>query len=276
MLLNQYVQGIVDELTEGRHSLLSETARQLQLQICSPLSKPDLDFPLAAQTATSLNLAPRATIALQLLLQIRSQKIDMGALINKPEELFLSEEEWAGKGLRAKRKVTTYETRARKRPKHEESSREMKFTENSIMHINGGKTTSQSSLDSVKNASHPEMEGPEELAEVLDYVADLITELNRRMKGTGDKFPLLMGFSATSGGTSDKSLTTGEDAAMRNLRLNLLALAKRAPLDTITHLPLELIPEHIRPCIPTLDASDPPSVAVTPARVPIAWMVSTS
>jgi len=123
------------------------------------------------------------------------------------------------------------------------------------------------------------MEGPEELAEVLDYVADLITELNRRMKGTGDKFPLLMGLSATSGGTSDKSLTTGEDTALRNLRLNLLALAKRAPLDTIAHLPLELIPEHIRPCIPTLDAlnaSDPPSVAVTPARVPIAWMTSTS
>jgi len=237
-----------------------------------------LDFPLAAQTATSLNLAPRATIALQLLLQIRSQKIDMGALINKPEELFLSEEEWAGKGLRAKRKVTTHETRARK---HEESSREMKFTENSIVHINGGKTTSQSSLDSVKNASHPldEMEGPEELAEVLDYVADLITELNRRMKDTGDKSPLLMGLSATSGGTSDKNLTTGEDAAMRNIRLNLLALAKRAPLDTIAHLPLELIPEHIRPCIPTLDASNasgPPPVAVTPARVPTAWMASIS
>jgi len=282
MLLNQYIQGIVDELTEGRHSLLSETARQLQFQTCSPLSKPDLNFPLAVQTATSLNLAPRATIALQALLQIKSQKIDMGALINKPEELFLSEEEWAGKGLREKRKVTTHETHARKRPKHEESSREMESAQNSIMHINGGKTTSQSSLDSVTNASHPEMEGPEELAEVLDYVADLITELNRHMKDTGDKSPLLMGLSATSGGTSDKSLTTGEDATMRNLRLNLLALAKRAPLDTIAHLPLELIPEHIRPCIPTLDASNAsgsPSVAVTtatPARVPTAAMASTS
>jgi len=277
MLLNRYVQGIVDELTEGRHSLLSETARQLQFQIRSPLAKPDSDFPLALQTAKSLNLAPRATIALQALLQIRSQKIDIGALINKPDELFLSEEEWAGKGLRGKRKVTMHETHARKRPKHEESSREMEFAENSIMHMNGGKTISQSSLDSVSNASHPEMESPEELAEVLDYAADLITQLDRRMKDMGDKSPLLMGLSATSGGTSDKSLTIGEDAAMRNLRLNLLALAKRAPLDTIAHLPLELVPEHIRPCIPTLDASNtsgPPSADVTPTRVLLAAMAS--
>jgi len=279
MLLNQYVQGIVDELTKSRHSLLSETARQLQFQIHSPLAKPDSDFPLAVQTATSLHLAPRATIALQALLQIRSQKIDMGALINEPEELFLSEEEWAGKSLRGKRKVIMHETHARKRPKHTESGREMEFTEDSVPHINGGKTITQSSLGSVSSTPHPEMEGPEELAEVLDYVADLIIELNRRMRDMGDKSSLLMGTSATSGGTSEKSLTTGEDAAMRNLRLNLLALAKRAPLDTIAHLPLELVPEHIRPCIPTLDASNtsgPPSIAVTPARVPTAGMVSTS
>ena len=264
----------MDELTEGRHSLLSETARQLQRQLelrtHSPLVEPDPDFPLAAQTATSLNLAPTATTALQALLEIRSQKIDMGALINKPEELFLSEEEWAGKGLREKRKVMMHEALARKRPKNEDSdSRALEFDEDSSMQIDGDKMTDHSSLDNATSASNPEAESPEELAEVLDYVADLITELNRRMKDTEDKSPLLMELSAS--GTNDTNLTLGEDAAMRNLRLNLLALAKRAPLDTIARLPLELVPEHIRPCISTLDTSiapspsGPPAVAVTPA-----------
>jgi len=194
----------------------------------------------------------------------------MGALINKPEELFLSEEEWAGKGLREKRKVMMHEALARKRPKNEDSdSRALEFAEDSSMQIDGDKMTDHSSLDNATSASNPEAESPEELAEVLDYVADLITELNRRMKDTEDKSPLLMELSGSR--TSDTNLTLGEDAAMRNLRLNLLALAKRAPLDTIARLPLELVPEHIRPCISTLDTSiapspsGPPAVAVTPA-----------
>jgi len=194
----------------------------------------------------------------------------MGALINKPEELFLSEEEWAGKGLREKRKVMMHEALARKRPKNEDSdSRALEFAEDSSMQIDGDKMTDHSSLDNATSASNPEAESPEELAEVLDYVADLITELNRRMKDTEDKSPLLMELSAS--GTNDTNLTLGEDPAMRNLRLNLLALAKRAPLDTIARLPLELVPEHIRPCISTLDTSiapspsGPPAVAVTPA-----------
>jgi len=201
----------------------------------------------------------------------------MGALINKPEELFLSEEEWAGKGLREKRKVMMHEALARKRPKNEDSdSRVLEFDEDSSMQVDGDKMTDHSSLDNATSASNPEAESPEELAEVLDYVADLITELNRRMKDTEDKSPLLMELSA-----SDTNLTLGEDAAMRNLRLNLLALAKRAPLDTIARLPLELVPEHIRPCISTLDTSiapspsGPPAVAVTPAYVPSAGTTST-
>jgi len=43
-----------------------------------------------------------------------------------------------------------------------------------------------------------------------------------------------------------------EDARLRELRLNLLALAKRAPLDKIQRLPAELVPEHIRHFVPTV------------------------
>ncbi|KAJ7054923.1 hypothetical protein C8F01DRAFT_1063417 [Mycena amicta] len=46
----------------------------------------------------------------------------------------------------------------------------------------------------------------------------------------------------------------GESKTLRNLRLNLLALVRRAPVDTIAMLPPELVREDLRPFIPTLPA----------------------
>ena len=46
----------------------------------------------------------------------------------------------------------------------------------------------------------------------------------------------------------------GEDPVLKKLRLNLLALAKRAPLDQIMKLPPELVPAHLRHIVPTADA----------------------
>ncbi|CDO72033.1 hypothetical protein BN946_scf184943.g68 [Trametes cinnabarina] len=70
---------------------------------------------------------------------------------------------------------------------------------------------------------------------------------------------------STSEGTpasADKTFTnddrgedgSSEDPAMRKLRLNLLALAKRAPLDQIMKLPPELVPAHLRHIVPTADS----------------------
>jgi len=44
----------------------------------------------------------------------------------------------------------------------------------------------------------------------------------------------------------------GEDPVLRNLRLNLLALAKRAPLRYDRSITKGLVPEHIRHFVPTL------------------------
>ncbi|KAG8215648.1 hypothetical protein J3R82DRAFT_7519 [Butyriboletus roseoflavus] len=44
---------------------------------------------------------------------------------------------------------------------------------------------------------------------------------------------------------------TEEDPLVRRLRMNLLALAKRAPLDRIAKLPVQLVPEDIRGIVPT-------------------------
>lgn len=283
MSLSGYVQSIVDQLTEGRHSILRETAEQLYLQSHDPLGQPDAKSPLAIQTATSLHLAPSATIALQALLQIRLQKIDMSALINLPEELFLSEDEWAGKGLKEKRKAMREKADelARKRVKTAvEDTDAMEVEEDSDMEAD----TNGTSQSKATNPPVIEMEGPEELAEVLDYVAGLIAELNRRVSDTGCSASTREGTGVkpdpstnTPTNGTNGTTTAEEDSILRNLRLNLLALAKRAPLDTIARLPLELVPEHIRHYIPTLDTSTvvtassssaPSTTAVTPVYVP--------
>ncbi|KAG7448622.1 uncharacterized protein BT62DRAFT_946189 [Guyanagaster necrorhizus] len=101
-----------------------------------------------------------------------SEKIDMEALIRRPEELFESEEAWQGKMFVKREQV---------------------------------------------------LETSKELGVVLEYVAGKLKDL------------------AAVGGER-----TDDDEEMKNLRMNLLALAKRAPLDSIASLPTELIPEHIR------------------------------
>ncbi|KAJ6523304.1 hypothetical protein B0H19DRAFT_652083 [Mycena capillaripes] len=83
--------------------------------------------------------------------------------------------------------------------------------------------------------------GPPEMNVVLDYVADVICRLQAERDGPV-KLEADIGM--------DES--TGESAVVRNLRLNLLALVKRAPLDTIARLPVDLVPEHIRQYVPTL------------------------
>lgn len=119
----------------------------------------------------------------------------------------------------------------------------------------------QADRETCSNNGAFELEGPEELAGVLEYVANLIVVLNQRVSaGSG----ITVGphvVQASSEGHSDAitKLAAPEDPTLRNLRLNLLALAKRAPLDMIARLPLELVPEHIRHYIPMLDSSSAPA-----------------
>ncbi|KXN92485.1 Bromodomain-containing protein 7 [Leucoagaricus sp. SymC.cos] len=280
MSLGVAAQNIVDELTEGRQSLLRETAEKLCLQLNEPSVKLATEYPLSKQIASSLHLNPKAVIALQALLQIRLQKIDMSALINKPEELFLSEEEWAGKSIKEKRKAMTEKAdvvvRKRVRTRTEGETIE---EEDTAMGVDGAGLF-LSSTNPVSNLTNLEMEGPEELAEVLEYVADVLTELNRRVSGAGARLSVKEESSGTElqGGPSAPfkepngiTCLNAEDPILRNLRLNLLALAKRAPLDTIARLPLELVPEHIRHYIPTLDTSVlASSTTSTGAETPVA------
>jgi len=233
---------------------------------------------VASQVAASLHLYPTALVALSALLHIRLHKIDMASLIKAPDELFLSEEEWAGKSLKDRR------------VKHLLENTDTGIADDSdAMEVEEPEQT-WAGVDArlVKErvngqVSGYEPEGPEELNEVLDYVANVIVNLDGKIRSgelngtataadvtskdrpickseTGEEQnckpePELCSTKPTT--STPKTLATGpaEDPVIRNLRLNLLALAKRAPLDTIARLPKDLVPEHIRHFVPTLTSS---------------------
>jgi len=271
MSLAKWVEAnVVDPLTEGRHSLLRETALELARQ--HPRQYPE--GTVASQVAASLHLYPVTLVALSALLHIRLHKIDMASLIKAPDELFLSEEEWVGKNLKEQRKNKLLEEDKEKvdgdsAMEVEEPEQTWVGVDASLIkdHVNG------------RFSTH-DQEGPEELSEVLDYVANIIVKLDQRIR-SGELYGTVKstatsdmqsegyltpksetedapnGKSEISSSTQVKTLvpTSTEDPIIRNLRLNLLALAKRAPLDTIARLPKDLVPEHIRHFVPTLGSS---------------------
>lgn len=85
--------------------------------------------------------------------------------------------------------------------------------------------------------------GPAEMNTVLDYVAGIISRLRAERAGS-----VKVEADADAGVDGE----TGESAVVRDLRLNLLALVKRAPVDTIARLPADLVPEDLRHIVPTL------------------------
>ncbi|KAJ7754107.1 hypothetical protein B0H16DRAFT_1543695 [Mycena metata] len=89
--------------------------------------------------------------------------------------------------------------------------------------------------------------GPAEMNVVLDYVAGVIARLQAE-RDSSELGHIKLEPKAESAAVGDEV----ESAVLRNLRLNLLALVKRAPLDTIARLPVDLVPEHIRQFVPTL------------------------
>ena len=244
MPLAKWVEvNVVDPLTQGRHSLIRETALELaripddavsssKATVSSGLGQsPPLHLSnlptdprvgtIPTQILASLHFFPPLLLALSSLTHIKMQKIDMGSLIKTPNELFVSEEEWFGKGIKERKAKAKGGSGA-------DGNEEDKMSVDEVDNVKEEEDAAE------PQAAEYEVEGPEELSEVLDYVAGVIVELDKRTR-VGVKRDL-----------------ESEDALTRNLRLNLLALAKRAPLDTIARLPMDLVPEHIRHFVPTL------------------------
>lgn len=252
MSLAKWVEvNIVDPLTQGRHSLIRETALELaRLQDGAvSSSKPTLssshgqspplhlsNLPadpragtIHTQILASLHFFPPLLLALSSLAHVKMQKIDMGSLIKTPNELFVSEEEWFGKEIKERKAKVNGQSDAA------EGNQDK-------MSVDAGVGVDILLGPKAAMISKPEyeMEGPEELSEVLDYVAGAIVDLDKRTRANGN------------GVKQHLESAESEDPLTRNLRLNLLALAKRAPLDTLARLPMDLVPEHIRHFVPTL------------------------
>ncbi|KZT05807.1 uncharacterized protein LAESUDRAFT_813318 [Laetiporus sulphureus 93-53] len=94
---------------------------------------------------------------------------------------------------------------------------------------------------------------------ILDRSADAIDEIAGQRGGAGAG-KVESGGASMKGAMEEPAMTMKkesgeeEDPRMRQLRLNLLALAKRAPLDQIAKLPPELVPERLRTVVPTIDS----------------------
>ena len=217
--LAKYVEdSVVDPLTEGRHRLLRETARRL----C--ISSSRLDPAREAQLDYSLKTLPQAARSLVELRKIATQQLDMGALIKCSDELFIADTVWAGKMYA--------EEQRRKHEEEQERALEESSDKNALQYL---QFAIQSHEQAQAGAALPETQ--EMLEHAMEYSANLIVALAQRA-------------------ASEIKLEEeeGEDPTVRDLRLNLLALSKRAPLDKIARLPPELVPESIRHIVPTIDS----------------------
>ena len=239
------IENIVDPLTEGRHSLLRETAIELSRQQDhkGPLLGDPRKGTVASQVLASLHLFPTTLLSLSSLLHIGLQKIDMGSLLKAPHELFMSDGEWAGKDVQERRKQRLAKV---KREDEESSAASLvrKTTEVEEPERSWASLDADLRKGNVNGHADYELGPPEEVNEILDCVADIIMELDKKTRAKKVEAP-------AKDEESDEVQKTVEDPSLRNLRLNLLALVKRAPLDTIAQLPKDLVPAHIRHFVPT-------------------------
>lgn len=249
MPLAQYVEEhIVDPLTDGRHRVLRDTAKRLA-NIPVPAS-PSTD----AQFTHTLHTLPTAARALVELRKLAGQQLDMGVLIREPDELYVADTVWAGRAYA--------EEQRRKR----EAEQERALEGNALQYL---QFAVQSHEQAQAGGAPPETR--EMLEHALNHSADLILELAReRAKGvttaTAVTKPVRSATPGAEGGDvkiedgadqekqpARAQIVSGQDDVMlQDLRMNLLALAKRAPLDKIARLPADLVPEPIRHIVPVI------------------------
>ena len=225
MPLAQYVsETVIDPLTDGRHRLLRETSLRLA----------GLNIPISPATSSqvdrSLHLLPQSARHLVELRQIYTHSLDMAALIHQSDELFKADEEWAGRA---------YIEEQQKKREEEQRRAEAEEASGSAMQYLAFAIKSHEQAQAAGAAAR---ETGDVLRHALEFSADLIVQLaNTRRESDGTKMEV------------DDEESGSEDPLMRKLRLNLLSLAKRAPLDKISRLPSELVPEAIRQYVPTIE-----------------------
>jgi len=180
----------------------------------------------------------RATIAELRQLTSSDSQIDIASLLKAPHELFVAENEWAG---------ASYKTlRVREKERQEAAvagTNAMEFLALAIESHRQAETDSNANSQNAGTIGQPVTPGSaadtrEIVQHALTQGADSLMDLDERLRK--GEVP-----ADTSGGDI-------ENDGMKKARLNLIAIAKRAPIDKIAKLPPELVPPHIRHIVPTL------------------------
>jgi bromodomain-containing protein 7/9 len=288
MPLADYVRTrVIGPLTGGMHELLYQAG--LSLSFGDP--GPSIAASSQAHTFLKDDVSDRVKItesihpALSHLLGVLKQQIDMACLIRRPDEIYESEKAWVGGAGRAARLPGGQTHQERGGLDGDEKEEEDERGEVTLGHeadklpaVNGHPVGDKlhAAEDDPTNAiaeplgSAPDAitaEDPRAVAEpnesqevlqgVLDYVARAILEFDQRIrdgktldvKGGGERHGSAFESNVKSEG--EPTAQDFEDPMLKMIRLNLLALSKRAPLDKIARLPKELVPVHIRQFVPT-------------------------
>lgn len=232
MPLAEWVENhVVDPLTAGRHSLLRQAAQAYS----KPSSPECLSIRMHLDKSTQDTADTGQHLAMLNALTDPEGKIDLVPLLRAPHELFVAETEWAGAFYKA-----------RKEQEREDMENEMakrnaaEFLAYAIESHRKGQLQESNPISPSKPAAVPDT--LEVIEHALNVGADTIVEFSQRLSAT-----------ATDDNKANVTESgNAEDPTLRKLRLNLLAVAKRAPLEMIARLPPELVPPHIRHIVPTL------------------------
>ncbi|KAF9222230.1 hypothetical protein BS17DRAFT_736150 [Gyrodon lividus] len=277
--LARYVEdNLVDAITGGRHSLLRDLIFPMQSHFSPPSPIPG---PAPSLFQIRLEAHPAASRALASLGAFNAQPLDMAALIRTPDELAressLEGGEWDGigvgggaEGLGEERNgaeargvidralewgvgvIEELGRRAREQAAVSGDERGDEREGEEACARDSVKVKSESVEDSGVGVCARRAEAGKE--EPQDTAMDVDPNLSpddpnlcptHTPNATSEPEP-------SAEAHSQPTLAHTEDALTKRLRMNLLALAKRAPLDKIARLPIELVPENIRGIVPTV------------------------
>jgi bromodomain-containing protein 7 len=236
MPLARYVEEtVIDPLTDGRHCLVREASKRL-VDPHTPI-----DVSTASQVDRSLYVLPHSARALVELRKIYTHLLDMAALIREKDELFKADEVWAGRAHLEEQARLREEEQRHAEAEHERALGDGAGSSSAMQYLAFAIKSHEQAQAAVGAL---QTESAETLRHALDFSADLIVQLANRAGAPPEE-------DVKSEGDADGEKT--EDPLVRQLRLNLLSLAKRAPLDKISRLPSDLVPESIRHIVPTME-----------------------
>ncbi|KAH9940042.1 uncharacterized protein BXZ73DRAFT_43030 [Epithele typhae] len=244
-------------------------------------------FDVARQIDLSLHTHPATARALAHFRAVLAGKIDLPSLIRAPDELFCAEDVWAGRAYREKRRKEMDDAFARDPGQNAAAYLQWAIAEHREAEASAGGAEAPAGARGAAGAGADE-------AGMLAYALEVATQEIERLVREGHVRPAADGPAQTEPPSGDAAASTApasdgqqvgadadgdvvmktgaeeaatadgikaqapaaavEDAVLKQLRLNLLALAKRAPLDQIMKLPPELVPAHLRHIVPTADA----------------------